>query len=230
MIILFYEQTADLGILAYRIVGGKGGINVGTVVNFVKSIQSLSSGPGNNDPPGILLANLGQLMWYRRGKRAVTWRTWNGLPQKNAVSGPLKTDPEKNHIPSNRNPAEHVDYIFKYVVRDLLNPTAVLDTVGVSGGANEVVEFLDNSNNWGAFGPRMNALALVAPYYAPRDFVDSNFATWLRKVRISQDCAMGLFAPSTIPPPKGRNLFTFTYTSNSVVVRIRWSIETPTAP
>jgi hypothetical protein len=186
VIILFYDHSEDLGIFAYRIVGGRGGINKGSAVNFVKYVQSLPSNPENDSSPGIVLANMGQLLWYRRGKRAVTWKTWNSLPQRNAVSGPLRMDPVENRIPGNANPTEHLNYIFNYVVKDLLDPMAVLDVIGVSDGANEVVQFLNNPKNWQTFGARLNALALVAPYYSLTDLTNPDFRTWLRKVRIME--------------------------------------------
>lgn len=190
VIILFYEYSEDLGIFAYRIVGGKGGINKGSAVNFVKYAQSLPSNPENNDPPGIILANMGQLLWYRRGKRAVTWKTWHSLPQRNAVSGPLRMDPVKNRIPGNAGPSEHVNYIFNTVVKDLLDPMAVLDVIGVSDATDEVVQFLNNPKNWQAFGARLSGLALVAPFYLLSDLKNPDFRTWLRKVRIKDSCNM----------------------------------------
>jgi len=182
IIILFYEHTQDLGVFAYRVIGGRGGINAGSAVDFVKHIQSLS-GPNGEGSPGIILANLGQLRWWRHGKKAVTHTSWYSLPQKSAVSGAHRFDVVKNTVPYNRNTAEHVAYIFNRVVQDLLAPDAMLEVIAVSVGAVEVVDFLNNPKNWEVMEPRLTALALVATFHRGDDISNPWFAEWLRKVR-----------------------------------------------
>jgi hypothetical protein len=181
VIILFYEHTQDLGVFAYRIIGGRGGINAGSAVDFAKYIQSLS-GPDSGDSPGIILANLGQLRWWRRGKKAVSHTSWFALPQKGAVSGAYRFDVIKNTVPNNRNTAEHVAYIFNRAVPDLLASDATLEVIAVSVGAVEVVDFLNNPKNWEVMEPRLTALALVATFHQIDDISNPWFAEWLRKV------------------------------------------------
>lgn len=184
VIILFYEHTQDLGVFAYRIIGGRGGINQGSAVNFVKHIQSFS-GTNSEDSPGIILANLGQLRWWRCGKKAVTHATWFSLPQKSAVSGAHRFDITKNTVLNNRNTSEHVAYVFNHVVQDLLAPDAMLEVIGVSAGAVEVVDFLNKPRNWEIMEPRMTALALVATFHQRDDINNPWFAAWLRKVSLN---------------------------------------------
>jgi hypothetical protein len=181
VIILFYEHTQDLGVFAYRIIGGRGGINAGSAVNFVTHIQSLS-GLNSENSPGIILANLGQLRWWRCGKMAVTHTSWYSLPQKSAVSGAHRFDAVKNTVPYNRNTAEHVAYVFNRVVQELLAPDAMLEVIAVSVGAVEVVDFLNSPKNWEVMEHRLTALALVATFHQRDDISNPWFAEWLRKV------------------------------------------------
>lgn len=181
IIILFYEHNQDLGIFAHRIVGGKGGINEGSAVNFVKYIQSLPTSATNPDSPGIILANMGQLRWYRRGKKAVTQTTWYALPQKSAASGPLAFDEVKNTVPDNRSTLQHASQVFYEVVKKLAHPDAKLDIISVSDGAAQVVDFLNNGVNWNSFGDRLEALALLSPFHNKDDIKLPQLGDWLRK-------------------------------------------------
>jgi len=185
VVILFYEHTQDLGIFAHRIIGGKGGINAGSAVDFVKYIQAQATCPGNPEAPGIILANLGQLRWWRRGKKAVTQTTWYALPQKSSVENPFRFDPIKNTIPGNRNTEEHVNYIFNHVVEELVDPKAMLDIVGVSDGAVQVSVFLEKHDNFKKWGGRVAAFASVATWYHATEIKNIDFADWFLDVSCS---------------------------------------------
>jgi hypothetical protein len=125
---------------------------------------------------------LGQLRWWRRGKKAVTQASWFALPQKSAVEFPLRFDGEKNTVPGNRTPTEHVNYIFNHAVEELLDRNAKLNVVGVSEGAMKVAEFLKNESNWKKWGGRVDAFAAVATYYHAKDIKNKEFAHWLQEV------------------------------------------------
>ncbi|KAL2054147.1 hypothetical protein ABVK25_005686 [Lepraria finkii] len=137
LVLYFGESTQDLGIFAYRIVGQES-IASGSALDLVHNIQSGKDGADT----AIVIANLGQLLWNRRGQRAMTMATWNSLPRKTGVSGPTRIDAIKNHIPGNEGVREHVASVFA-AVEKLAKGDVAIDIIGIGEGAEEVVEYLD---------------------------------------------------------------------------------------
>jgi len=182
VVVLFYEHTQDIGIFAHRIIGGKGGINAGSAVDFVKYVQAQTTAPDNADSPGVILANMGQLRWWRCGKRAVTQTSWYSLPQKSAVEKPYRFDMKKNVIPDNGTPQEHVAYVFNYVIDGLVDPSAKLSIIGVSDGATQVSTFLEDAECFKKWGPRISAFAALATCYQADEIQNCDFRNWLLNV------------------------------------------------
>ena len=101
---------------------------------------------------------MGQLLWYRRGQRALTVASWNGLPRKTGVSSAMKIDPLKNHVRGNKNPEEHVRSVFAEAIWGLGHADAVIDVIGMGDGAEEVVKYLDR--NWDRWGGQVRAICV----------------------------------------------------------------------
>lgn len=160
IILYFGEELQDLGVFAYRTIG-QVSTGAGTALDFVAAIQA------SKDSPGIIIANLGQLIWYRRGKRAVTRVSWNALPGKTSVSGPMRVDPVKNRARGNEDMTAHVKYVFEEVVRRMVNQDAKLNVIGVGEGASESVGYLDR--HWDQWEDRIQAIAVGTGQVWPGD-------------------------------------------------------------
>lgn len=173
-ILYFGEELQDLGVFAYRTVG-QVSTGAGTALDFVSAIQA------SKDSPGIIIANLGQLTWYRRGKRAVSRVSWNALPGKTSVSGPMRVDPVKNRARGNEDMTAHVKYVFEEVVRQMVNKDAKLDVIGVGEGASESVGYLDR--NWDQWQDRIQAVAVGTGQVWPGDSIQNpKFMLFFAKV------------------------------------------------
>lgn len=142
----------DLGIFAYRIIGQES-ISSGSALDFVHDIQNGKDGADT----AIVIANPGQLLWNRRGQRALTLSSWNGLPRKTGVSNAIRIDPVKNHIPGNYDVKEHVNCVFEAVGK-LAKEDVKIDVIGLGEGAEESVKFLEE--HWGLWEKKVEAICV----------------------------------------------------------------------
>ncbi|CAD6585557.1 MAG: hypothetical protein ASARMPRED_002192 [Alectoria sarmentosa] len=153
LIVYFGESMQDLGIFAHRIIG-QDSIASGSALDFVHAIQSRE---GSADT-AIVIANLGQLVWYRRGQRAMTIASWNALPRRTGVGNPMRIDPVKNRIPGNGNTKEHVQSVFEEVLGKLARQDAVINLIGLGEGAEEAVGYLEQ--NWRRWDSKVKAICV----------------------------------------------------------------------
>jgi len=142
----------DLGVFAYRIIGQES-ISSGSALDFIHDAQNGKEG----DDTAIVIANLGQLLWHRRGQRALTMASWNGLPRKTGVSNPIRIDSVKNHVRGNCDVKEHINSVFEAVGK-LAREDAKIDIIGVGEGAEESVKYLDE--NWGLWEKKVEAICV----------------------------------------------------------------------
>jgi hypothetical protein len=141
IIIFFGERNQDLGIFSYRVTGDDG-INVGSCLNFVRAIQQGPTATSDDQVPGIIIANPGQLYWYRGGGRAVTATEWQNLPRDHAVNEPFRVDEVLNQIPDNATFREHVNYVFERLLPAVLDKDAELDLIGLEWSGAAALEYL----------------------------------------------------------------------------------------
>jgi hypothetical protein len=174
--VIFYvgEPCQDLGILAYRMIGSDT-INSGSVVEFVQNINSRP-----HVDAGIVITNLGQLIWHRRGKQAMSQSTWFAIPRETAVSPSMRLDPVKNSIPMNEDLQSHITCVFEQVLGQMTDKDAKIYIIGMGDGALEVFEYLQS--HWGMWKERVDAIAVGASHVWNTQIVDEDFGKFWGRV------------------------------------------------
>jgi len=174
VIVYIGESTQDLGIFAYRMIGHDT-VALGSAVEFVQNAKASA-----RDEPAIVLANMGQLIWYRRGKQAMSQNTWYAIPRESAVSQPMRMDPVKNRIPQNEGLQEHVACVFEQVVDRMTDIDAEIYVIGLGDGALEMVEHLQE--NWGIWDGRVKAIVVGASHIWQTEIKDKKFGDFWKRV------------------------------------------------
>ncbi|KAL8887759.1 MAG: hypothetical protein Q9192_006278, partial [Flavoplaca navasiana] len=152
LIVYIGESWQDLGIFAWRTIGHES-IAAGSILHFIDAIQTISP-----ESPGVLIANTGQLLWYRGGSRAVTQTTWMALPRQWAVSPPMEIDDEKNRVPGHGDAKEHVASIFDDVIPKMCKKGVAIDVIGMGDGGPIIAEYLQG--NWKNWKGQVKAVAI----------------------------------------------------------------------
>ncbi|KFY47638.1 hypothetical protein V496_10509, partial [Pseudogymnoascus sp. VKM F-4515 (FW-2607)] len=138
-VLLLGDSIQDLGIFALRIIGGHGGINAGSAVDFVKYVHSqggqASPDSGAEGRPAVLLANCGQLRWNRRHGRAMTRVSWDSQTRESAVHDASVYEPAVNTVEGMRDQKAHIAYILSAVVPALCKEGGKLDVIAIADSA-----------------------------------------------------------------------------------------------
>ncbi|KAK4189756.1 Arb2 domain-containing protein [Podospora australis] len=181
-VVLFFGETSqEFGVLAHRVLGGPGGINKGSAVSLVQALQTQPSSSDDDTPPGIIIANPGELYWWPEGRRGLTPVGRHNIPMSSAVHYGWRYDAARNAIPQNKDCQEHIRCVFEQVVEKLVNKHAKLDVVAVGDTADEVEGYLNDEVVWEKLGPRMNSLVVMGGFYDSADFKCDGFAKFLRE-------------------------------------------------
>lgn len=182
VIIFLGENNQEFGVLAHRVIGGKGGVNKGSVVGLVQGLKKQKSSTTDPSPPGIIIANPGEMSWWPEGKRTLTITGRHAIPMSSAVQIGYHFTEKKHRVPENRNMAEHVRYILDKVVPALVPETAKLDIITISDTGEKVQKYLNKDEVWAKLGPRMNSLTIVAGWFDQSSVESESFRKFLAEV------------------------------------------------
>ena len=170
IILVVGEASQDLGVLAHRVVGGPGGVAHGSMESVVR--LALKQKSSENDAPGIVIANPGQLFWWAKGRRSLSLSMRHAAPRASAVSFGPWHDPAEHSVPGHRNPAEHVASVFSNVLAPAMGRggcRARLSIIGVDDGADAVAEFLNVEDNSAVWCNKLECFAAVGGQFRLKD-------------------------------------------------------------
>lgn len=192
MLVLFGERDQDLGVLAHRVLGGKGdkgggGVNEGSVLSIVQAL-----GAEDDEVVGVVLANTGESWWWPEGQRALSFRQSDGVRMKSAVHKGRYFEPRVSGIPGHADVGEHVRMVFESVLdnESFVGKDARLEVIGLSEGAIEVGKYLDE--NWERWEGRMGCLAILGGGLEDREIKNDRFKAFLKEVRQARQYGGGI--------------------------------------
>ncbi|KAF1995796.1 hypothetical protein P154DRAFT_538505 [Amniculicola lignicola CBS 123094] len=201
VIVIINDTLQDLGILAYRLLQRQPGINGGSVVNFAKEIiqrtmanskapvkedfDLFKDGVGIDDKtkhaPGLIILNNGQLLYSWKYNQAKSLRSWSAMPRKSICHGQIEIHDVENRVEGNRNPEEHIKYVFEHVINnaDLMAPDAEVYLIAIENGAESLLALLDKDLE--TYRSRITAMALIEPLTAPSYITNPDLKTFLHQ-------------------------------------------------
>ncbi|KAI9889268.1 MAG: hypothetical protein M1814_005643 [Vezdaea aestivalis] len=178
VIVVINDRYQDLGVWAWRRIGGKGagsGIKHGTIISMLDHFEAEAE-KHKSDPeykrPGFLIANPGELFWWRGGQKAITRRNWETIPRVSAFHPSLRLDPVKNVVPGHEDAYAHAQYIFNTALPALVKPEAQLQIVSLSDSTVSVIDSLNK--HWPSISNRLTGVVWIAPGHTASDFGENS--------------------------------------------------------
>lgn len=169
------QPSQDLGVLANRLMDAES-IAAGSLISLIDAVHKTNT---STEHDGIVVANPGQLVWYRRGKKAVTYESWYNIPRRSAVS-PSMTMGEGNKIPRNHDPEQHIQCFFEDVVLPLAKRGCKLNIISVGAGAIETINYLQK--DWPKWKDAVQAVVVGSGHVWDTEFFDDEFMEFWGKV------------------------------------------------
>jgi hypothetical protein len=182
VIVIFGEPTTDLGIVSYRVVNGPGGLDRGSMVNVVRAIGKHVASTDDSNPPGIVLANMGQRYWWHEEKRALTISASGDTPLPSLVHLGTRHVPLLNTIAGSETPLRHMETIFSEVLEKLLDHQAKIDLIAIGESCEVVQNFFDNKTHWDSWSGRLNGMVLFGTVFETEKLSNDAFRDFLAQV------------------------------------------------
>ncbi|KAK2590396.1 hypothetical protein QQS21_011918, partial [Conoideocrella luteorostrata] len=181
VVVIFGEPTKPLGLLAGRVANGPGGINKGSMVSVVQELQHQVSSESDSSPPGIVIANPGELYWWPEGQKALNITHSAGILLPSLVHAGRCYVEELNDVPGNKTPEAHVEYVFDKVLGSMVDENAKLSLVTVGQSCELLTSFLDNMDNWHRWQGQLDSMLLLGTVYPVDHLMNESFKDFLAK-------------------------------------------------
>jgi len=161
VIVLINDDTyQDLGILAYRELQRDGGINGGSIVNFLKELISRDEDDvdvveelnkdgagvkGDAQIPGVIVLNTAQLLYSHKFNQALSTRSWTALPRKSITHDAIVMHPVENRVEGHRTPQEHIKSVLDSVIRnpEFVATDAEVYVIAIENGVDSLMDVLN---------------------------------------------------------------------------------------
>jgi hypothetical protein len=154
------DNFQDLGVLAYRELQRDGGINGGSIVNFLKHVITRNESnvdvieelakdsagvTADEQIPGVVVLNTAQLLYSHKFNRAMSARSWTALPRKSITHDAIMVHQVENHVEGHRTPQEHIKTVFDSVIKnpEFVAPDAEVYVVAIENGVENVLDVLN---------------------------------------------------------------------------------------
>ncbi|KAG8407401.1 hypothetical protein J3459_010680 [Metarhizium acridum] len=201
IIVFFGEPTKALGMLAGRVANGPGGINKGSLVSVVQELQKQVTSNKDSSPPGVFIANPGQLYWWPEGRRMLTTTDSTAIPLPSLVHAGRRHIPGINTVVAHEAPEKHVESVFSTLL-EVVGECTKVHLIAIGQSCELVTKFLDDKTNWHAWKDRLDAMLLMGTVYPADDLANQALRDFMAKrVRAYIVSAEPLDAP--LAPPSG---------------------------
>lgn len=180
VVVIFGEVDKSLGLLAGRVANGRGGVDKGSMVSVVRQLRTQHSTPNDATPPGIVLANVGQLYWWPDEQRALTVSACLAVPLPSLVHEGVRYVKEVNATDGNETHEAHIQHVFDKVLKKKILKDAVVDVVAIGDTCALVECFLDK--NWDTWDSRLSSLLLIETICEAHTLKNVSFKDFLAKV------------------------------------------------
>ncbi|KAJ6446898.1 mitochondrial import receptor subunit or translocase domain-containing protein [Purpureocillium lavendulum] len=181
IVLILGEPSQDLGVMAGRVANGPGGIDQGSMVSVVRKLQEHVSSATDPSPPGVIIANPGQLYWWPEGRRSLTVTASDSVPLPSLVHTGRRHVPELNDIPGNESRSSHIRYVWDKVLLAKSNPEAKISVIAIGETCETVTQYLDKPEHWSRWADRLSSMALLGNVYPSDDLTNNSLKDFLFK-------------------------------------------------
>lgn len=168
VIVFVGEASQPLGTLSGRLINEKD-ICFGSYIDWVTQAQKTDF----RHEIGIVIANVGELVWCKSEARCMTQNAWYALPRESGVSLPYEMT-SANVVERNEDAEAHIRCVFQDILGPLVKQGPLsIDCIGIAQTGNTLVRFLQK--DWSDWGANMSSIVTLGSFIFAREFFRPEF-------------------------------------------------------